>query len=130
MEPVGWGLANIARHVIDTRVEPSCLELMASYDVASNICGALRWGAPIEYPLQLLVSHSHALGRDAPMPAPLTPPHRREMQNHESGPPGFERANEKFCFNLKHLRRDASLRAASLFCPDSRFSCFTPVGSP
>ena len=37
MGTVGWGLANIARHVIDTRFESRFLELMASYDVASNV---------------------------------------------------------------------------------------------
>jgi hypothetical protein len=66
------------------------------------------------------------------MPPPVTPPHRPEGQNHESGAlPGFERANGKFCFNLRaSSRRDASLRAASLFCPDARYSCFTPVDTP
>jgi len=35
------GLADIDGHVIDTRFEPSFLELMASYDVVSNIHVAL-----------------------------------------------------------------------------------------
>jgi len=44
------GLVDIARHVIQRILNPRVLNQLTSYDVASNICQALRNGVPLTSP--------------------------------------------------------------------------------
>jgi hypothetical protein len=42
-----WGLSDIARHVIQRKLNPRLLNVIAPYDAASNICQALRCGGGV-----------------------------------------------------------------------------------
>ena len=57
--PFGEGLTTIARHVIRRILNPQLLSSMASYDVASNICQAMRLGSSEVRDRQMLPATSY-----------------------------------------------------------------------